>query len=98
MIGELAFQRTERVPMARPGYTSIIVEVYDSGHVSGKHGTRHIRPAKGQPFPQSLDVECDSTLETFPVGTRFRMDVKFKYREGEGEHLQNPATLASPVR
>lgn len=32
--------------MPRPGYTSIIVEVYDSGPTSGKHGTRHIRPAK----------------------------------------------------
>ena len=73
--------------MARPGYTSIIVEVYDSGRVSGKHGTRHIRPAKDQPFPQSLDVECDSALEKFPLGTRFRMDVKRKFREGAGEHL-----------
>lgn len=73
--------------MVRTGYTSIIVEVYDSGRVSGKHGTRHIRPATGQPFLQSLDVECDSALEKFPVGTRFRMNVKLKYREGAGEHL-----------
>jgi len=59
--------------MAKPGYTSIIVEVYDSGPVSGKHGPRHVRPAENQPFPQSLDVECDTTLATFPVGTKFRM-------------------------
>ena len=73
--------------MARPGYTSIIVEVYDSGRVSGKHGTRHIRPTKGQPFPQSLDVECDAKLAKHAVDTLFRMDVKLKYREGDGEHL-----------
>lgn len=73
--------------MARPGYTSIIVEVYDSGRVGGKHGTRHIRPAKGQPFPQSLDVECDATLVTHPEGTRFRIDAKLKFRNGQGEHL-----------
>ena len=74
--------------MARAGYTSIIVEVYDSGRVSGKHGTRHIRPAAGQDFPQSLDVECNATLaEDYPVGTRFRMDVKLKYRNGGGKHL-----------
>ena len=74
--------------MARPGYTSIIVEVYSSGPTSGKHGTKHIRPAKGQPFPQCLDVECDSYLaDHYPVGTRFRMDVRLKYREGAGEHL-----------
>jgi len=74
--------------MPRPGYTTIIVEVYDSGHVSGKHGTKHIRPAKDQPFPQSLDVECGSELaDLHPPGTRFRMDVKRKYRDGKGEHL-----------
>ena len=73
--------------MAKPGYTSIIVEVYDSGRVGGKHGTRHIRSAKGQSFPQCLDVECDSTLAANPIGTRFRMQVKLKYRDGEGEHL-----------
>lgn len=73
--------------MPRSGYTSTIVEVYDSGRVGGKHGTKHIRPAKGQPFPQSLDVECDSSLAMHPVGTRFRMNVKRKYREGAGEHL-----------
>lgn len=74
--------------MPRPGYTSIIVEVYDSGKTSGKHGTRHIRPFKGQPYPQTLDVECDSYLaDHHPVGTRFRMDVKLKYRDGQGEHL-----------
>jgi hypothetical protein len=76
-----------RVVMAKRGYTSIIVEVYDSGHVGGKHGTRHIRPIKDQPFSQSLDVECDSTLASNPIGTRFRMYVKLKYREGSGEHL-----------
>jgi len=74
--------------MPKAGYTSIIVEVYDSGRLSGKHGTRHVRPAKNQPFPQSLDVECASKVaDNHPVGTRFRMDVIRKYREGEGEHL-----------
>lgn len=74
--------------MARPGYTKIIVEVYDSGPTGGKHGTKHICPAKGQPFPQTLDVECDSFLaDHHPVETRFRMNVKLKYRGGAGEHL-----------
>lgn len=73
--------------MPRAGYTRIIVEVYDSGRVGGKHGTRHIRPAPDQPFPQSLDVECNAALARHPVGTRFRMDVCRKYRDGAGEHL-----------
>lgn len=88
--------------MARRGYTSIIVEIYNSGPTSGKHGLLHIRPAKGQPFPQSLDVECDSTLtDRYPPGTQLRMDVKLKYRDGEGEHLYSywgwePQLIAKP--
>ena len=74
--------------MPRSGYTTIVVEVHDSGLASGKHGTRHIRPAEDQPFPQTMDVECGSELaDNHPPGTRFRMDVKLKYREGKGEHL-----------
>jgi hypothetical protein len=74
--------------MPRRGYTTIIVEVYETSRTAGKHGARHVRPAPDQPFPQSLDVECDSTLaDNLPVGTRLRMDVKPKFRNGAGEHL-----------
>ena len=73
--------------MARPGYTTIIVEVYDSGRMSGKHGSRHIRPAEGQAFPQTLDVECGHELAaSYEPGTQFRMDVCLKTRNGKGEH------------
>ncbi|WP_298915774.1 hypothetical protein [uncultured Algimonas sp.] len=74
--------------MTKSGYQRIKVEVYDSGRVSGKHGTQHVRPAPNQPFPQSLDIECNSAIaDENPVGTQFWMDVKLKYREGQGEHL-----------
>lgn len=74
--------------MTSQTYTSIIVEIYRCAPTSGKHGTLHIRPAPSQPFPQSLDVECNSLLtERYPVGTQFRMDVIKKYRKGRGEHL-----------
>lgn len=74
--------------MARSDYTSIIVEVYETSRTAGKHGSRHIRPAADQPFPQNLDVECDSALaDTLPVGARLRMDVIKKFRKGQGEHL-----------
>ena len=74
--------------MAKKAYTSIIVEIYQGPRTSGKHGTLHIRPAPDQVVPTSLDVECDSTLtDRYPVGTRFRMDVTEKYREGQGLHL-----------
>jgi len=74
--------------MARNGYTTIIVEIYEAERTGGKHGRFHVRPAKDQPFAQSLDVECNSSLvERHRPGTLLRMDVKKKFRNGGGEHL-----------
>jgi hypothetical protein len=88
--------------MARNGYTSVLVEVYETARTGGKHGRRHIRPAPDQPFPQHLDVECGSTLtERYPVGTILRMDVREKLRNGDGLHLYSswqwePEVIARP--
>ncbi len=72
--------------MAQHGaYKEVIVETYrEGGGITGIH----VRPAAGQPFPQSLRVECSKRLITdYPVGTRFKITAKLTDRQGEGEFL-----------
>ncbi len=69
-------------------YQTIVVESFDPSGNAGKHGDLHVRPAKGQFYPQSLRVECSRSItRDFPVGTKFRIQVKLTDREGEGEYL-----------
>lgn len=88
--------------MAKPGYTSILVEVYEAARTGGKHGRYHIRPMPNQAFPQHLDVECGSTLaDRYEVGTILRMDVREKLRNGAGLHLYSswrwePEVISQP--
>ena len=68
-------------------YSSIIVETYRASK-AGPHGYIHVRPVKGQRFPQTLHVECSKKLiDDYPIGTKFRLKVKLTDRLGEGEFL-----------
>ena len=69
-------------------YHYIIVESYISKNTSGLHGEIHIRPIKGERFTQNLHVECSKALsKNYPVGTKFKIQVKLTDRENSGEYL-----------
>lgn len=64
-------------------YVNIMVESFKPASTSGRHGEVHIRPAAGQLFPQTMVVECSRTLKNdYPVGTKFRINVKLTDKEG----------------
>lgn len=71
-------------------YTDIIVESFCPTLTTGLHGSVHVRPAKYQMFAQTYMVGCSKKLSDttlFPVGTKFRLKVKFTDRQGGGEYL-----------
>lgn len=69
-------------------YEMVEVESYRANRTSGLHGTIHIRPVAGQPYPQTMQVECSKKLvRDYPVGTRFRLRATLTDREGGGEYL-----------
>jgi len=69
-------------------YETILVESYIPDTTTGKHGKVHIRPVAGGKYPSSLQVECSKSLSrNYPVGARFRLQVKLTDREGGGEYL-----------
>ena len=69
-------------------YVEIVVESYAADRTSGKHGKVHVRPIPGQIYPPSMDVECSKSMKTdYPVGTRFKIQVITKQKEGGAEFL-----------
>jgi hypothetical protein len=63
-------------------YVEIVVETF-SGASRGDKGEIRVRPVKGQFYPQTLVVECSRKFRTqFPVGTKFRMQVKLVEKDG----------------
>lgn len=65
-----------------PTYMEIVVESY-LGEGRGQTGDIRIRPAAGQFYPQTLNVECSRSLRTqYPVGTKFRIRVKLTDMQG----------------
>jgi hypothetical protein len=68
-------------------YYRIVVETFiKSG--SGLHGDVHVRPVKGERFPQSLHVRFPKALRhAYPIGTRFRIYAKVTDREGGNEFV-----------
>jgi len=73
-------------------YIYIVVESYKPKLTSGLHGDVHIRPIKGQIFPQSLHVRCSkkmSDTKLHALGTKFRIKVVLTNREGMGEFLHS---------
>jgi len=76
--------------MPKQGYTSIIVEVYDSGQTSGKHGTRHIRPAL-------LDLAEHTLTAIKSLGAEDYIDVQsFIYVVGGYTEQDRPALRKPP--
>ena len=74
--------------MRNGAYQTIVVESFIPDSTSGRHGKVHMRPAEGQPYPQTLFVECARKLLTdYPVGTKFRIRVKLADVQREGEFL-----------
>jgi len=68
-------------------FFSIVVESYRSSR-AGPHGYLHVRPVKGQRFPETLHVECSKKLVVdYPIGTKFRIKAKLTDRLAEGEFL-----------
>lgn len=69
-------------------YHSIVVESYITTEASGKHGKVHVRPIKGEVFPQTMDVECPRSMrKEHPVGTKFRIQAKETSKEGGSPFL-----------
>jgi len=76
--------------MAKPNepYQLVEVESYRAASTSGLHGKVHIRPCKGQGYPELMHVECSKKLsKDYPVGTRFRVRAKLTDREGGSKFL-----------
>ena len=69
----------------------LLVETYDSGPVSGRHGTKHVRAVKGQQVDTGLAVECNREMrELFPPGTMFLITAKLTDRSGKTQYLKSP--------
>lgn len=69
------------------GYNQIVVETY-SARKSGKKSTIHVRPIDGQLYPVDMDVECSRTMrKSYPVGTKFKLYVKVKNKDGGKDFL-----------
>ena len=84
------YAATARAYMGKPEerYHSIVVETYRiSG--SGLHGDVHVRPVKGEIFPQSLHVRgfSKNVRIAHPIGTRFRVRVKLTDKDGSTPFL-----------
>ncbi len=63
-------------------YRQVIVETYGAVK-AGKSSRIHVRPIKGECYPDTMDVECSKLMrEQYPVGTRFRIYAKETSREG----------------
>jgi hypothetical protein len=69
-------------------YKLVIVETFRVSDTSGRHGEIHVRPAVGQPFPQSLFVECSRRMVTdYPVGTLFKIQAKLVEKDTGNKFL-----------
>ena len=78
-MSKVSFNMTRITP-----YHFVIVESFNPGNTSGRHGKTHVRPVAGQLlFPQHLNVECSRALvENYPVGTKFRIKAKLSSMKG----------------
>jgi hypothetical protein len=72
-------------------YFEVLVESFDGGNASGRHGRLHVRPVAGQGLDISLYVACPREMrEDYPLGTMFMVTGKLSNREGGVEYLQCP--------
>ena len=59
-------------------YLTIRAEVYFDARTK----KRKIRPCAGEPFPQSMNVECAKRIRSYDVGTKIQLRVVATDREG----------------
>lgn len=72
-------------------FFELLVETFDSGRVSGRHGTLHVRAVEGQGWGTDLVVECNREMRAlYPVGSRFIITAKLSDRKGGGQYLKSP--------
>ena len=72
-------------------FFDLLVETFDSGPVSGRHGTKHVRALPGQGVDTTLVVECNREMrDLFPLGTMFLITAKLTDRSGGGMYLKSP--------
>ena len=72
-------------------FFELLVETFDTGHVSGRHGTKHVRAVAGQNVDTNLVIECNREMrESFPIGSKFLLTVKLSDRKGGGQYLKSP--------
>jgi len=64
-------------------YVTIVGEVFFDSSV----GKRGVRPCEGQPFPQTMKIECAREIRGYPVGTKVQLDVVPTDREGSRPFL-----------
>jgi hypothetical protein len=68
-------------------YYIIVVETYRITG-SGLHGDIHVRPVKGEQFPQTMHVRFPRKVRhAHPIGTRFRVYAKLTDKEGGNPFL-----------
>ena len=71
-------------------FFEVVVESYESAPASGRHGTSHVRPLRGQGW-DGLEVECPMEMRhDFPVGTKFKLTAKLSNKAGGKEYLKAP--------
>lgn len=72
-------------------FFKVLVETFDGGNASGRHGRLHVRPVAGQGLDTGLYVECPRAMrEDYPVNTRFFVTGKLSDREGGTQYLKCP--------
>ena len=78
--------------MALPNepFVVVVVESYEAAPRSGHHGTKHVRPLRGQGF-DGLEVECPREMRyAYPIGTKFKVEAKLSDKKGGAQYLKAP--------
>ena len=72
-------------------FFELLVETFDSGPVSGRRGTKHVRAVEGQHVDTELVVDCNREMrDLFPLQTLFLITAKLTDRKGGGQYLKSP--------
>lgn len=67
-------------------YRNVVIETYRNTHGGSSKSVR-ARPAPGQGYDTSMNVECSSSMrKSHPIGTKFLLEAKLTDREG-GPHF-----------
>lgn len=74
----------------RDDYLEVVLESFLREHKSGHRDAIGIRPARGQLYPQSMEVECSRHMinpERYPLGSLFLARVCVKQKQNDRPHL-----------